>query len=77
MNVILHIELVFTNEGQNVKSIGNKQKHERMDDLSDMFSKKHLEHHQLYSVIFKYFCHLHHKKENQGKYVKRTPNNYT
>ena len=27
------------NEGQNVNSIGNKQKHERMDDLSDTFNK--------------------------------------
>ena len=50
VNVILDTEVVFTNEGQNVNSIGNKQKHGRMDDLSDKFSKKHLEHHQLTSI---------------------------
>ena len=50
VNVILHTKVVFTNEGQNVKSIGNKQKHGRMDDLSDKFSKKRLEHHQMTSI---------------------------
>ena len=50
VNVIIYTKVVFTNEGQNVKSIGNKQKHGIMDDLSDTFSKKRLERHQMTSI---------------------------
>ena len=38
--IFKHGECDSSNEGQNVKSIGNKQKHGRMDDLLDNFSKK-------------------------------------
>jgi len=45
-----HGECDSSNEGQNVNSIGNKQKHGRMDDLLDKLSKKRFEHHQLTSI---------------------------